>query len=83
MHALTTADTLEEEVASPCMTVMVWEGFSERICEAAREAAGSSMSQPKRVAPWRAKRVAIVKPLLQPGGWVVGAGVWGKGPLTL
>jgi len=68
MQASTTVFALEEEVASPWMTVMVREGFSVRIREAASEAAGRLMSQPKRVAPWRATRVAIVVPLPQPVG---------------
>ena len=69
MHASTTERTEAEEVASPCMTVTTSALFSAFMEEAARSAAGREMSQPKIVAPWRAKRVAIVVPLPHPVGF--------------
>ena len=68
MQASTTERTEAEEVASPCMAVTMLASFSACMEEAARSAAGREMSQPKIVAPWRAKRVAIVVPLPHPAG---------------
>ena len=50
MQASTIERTDEEEVASPCMTEMLCEGFSARIGDAAFSA-GREMSQPKMIAP--------------------------------
>ena len=68
MQASTTERTEAEEVASPCMAVTTSALFSAFMEEAARSAAGREMSQPKIIAPWRAKRVAIVVPLPHPVG---------------
>ena len=68
MQASTTERTEAEEVASPCMAVTILPLFSACMEEAACSAAGREMSQPKIVAPWRAKRVAIVVPLPHPAG---------------
>ena len=51
MQASTTERTDEEEVASPCMTEMLCEGFSARIGDAAFTTAAREMSQPKIIAP--------------------------------
>ena len=68
MHASTTERTEAEEVASPYTAVTILASFSTCMEEAARSAAGREMSQPKIVAPWRAKSVAIVVPLPHPVG---------------
>lgn len=57
-------------MASAWTTVILVPGVSFRIVDFAELAAWREMSQPYRVAPWRANSVAIASPFPQPGSVV-------------